>query len=133
MSEIGWQLIAAVRSAAARDPYRVDASAGRGGCQYVRNGQPSCIIGEGLWALGLIDASLESLGGTPVPLSDFVPLNADLAPSLFRHLGLELDEDEIGWLAMVQSKQDEGVCWTDAVREADHLIERVTTDTGVVV
>ncbi len=116
MSVIGKKLIASVRKLAERDPGYVDPNADNGGCMYVRGGDPDCIIGRALWEHGLINESFEAL---PAPIEDGNRPNNDLAHVVFQYLGLDLDEDEINWLATVQLKQDGQMPWADAVAYAD--------------
>lgn len=109
MSERGQTLINIVRQKAAAEPDFVYVYPGETEtCLYVHQGKPSCLIGQALFVTGLIDASLEK-----------TPLNADICTTLFYHLELELDEDEISWLRAVQSKQDNGTAWADSVTWAD--------------
>jgi hypothetical protein len=110
------RLVVAVREVAAEKPDLVY-SAPYGGCAYVADGQPSCIVGHAAWRLGLIDGSLESDDG----------INSSGVTTLLRHLGVlpnnDLDYGEPGYarefLDAVQEKQDEGVPWGDAVEIAD--------------
>lgn len=107
MSDIGQDIIAAVRGSAVANPERIYA----GKCAYVRNGYPSCIVGHGLWSLNLINADTEDL-----------PENRAAIGSFLEHLGLEVDIREYQWLKLVQAVQDTGdETWGEAVRQADLL------------
>lgn len=81
------------------------------GCEYQRGGGPSCIVGHGLNRLGVPVADMAELddeGGVPV----------DRLPVDFPEL-LEVDSDEaLDRLVVVQSAQDVGLPWGEAVRRA---------------
>lgn len=104
MSEVGQLLIKAVKDAAADNPTFVYETP-FGGCCYVREGQPSCLVGKAAWNIGLIDAAFEeetsNEGGV-----------ADLAEAL----GFNLDGDEEEWLNRVQEAQDGGTSWGQAAK-----------------
>ncbi len=124
MSEIGQKIIAAVRDVAAKNPsfiYLNAALMGADGnfCVYVKDGDPSCLIGQALWKLGLIDAALEA--------DDFNAVGAD---DLLRSLpiGDSLDPNEIEWLTRVQEMQDAEKPWSEAVEWADNFKEEMLQD-----
>ncbi|AER47959.1 hypothetical protein SEA_JUICYJAY_115 [Mycobacterium phage JuicyJay] len=103
MSELGQKLINEIRMVAAGNPdyvYRDDNPS----CEYVRGGSPSCLVGHGLWRLGLIDAEFETNR-----------LNVEVFDHLWAELGLEMDEEEVDWVQMVQERQDAGRTWGEAV------------------
>jgi hypothetical protein len=121
MTEIGQLLIKGVRECAQETPdytyefVKVDVYTPSGTfaytdhhCQYMYEGQPSCIVGKAAFALGLIDASFE-----------FSNSNRDTIPGFVKAIGAEIDESEATWLAHVQSDQDAGISWSEAVSEAD--------------
>lgn len=117
MSEIGSQIIDAVRIIAARNPLFVYHDNG-GFCEYVRDGQPSCLIGRALWELGLIDATMED-----------IPQNCSGAKELLTdQLALQLDLDELHWLDLVQGCQDAKDPWSEAVSKADNFREEMLLD-----
>lgn len=123
MSELGQQIIAKVREIAAEQPdFVYHEPPGAVSCVYVHDGRPSCIIGQALWALGLIDATLEH-DETPVlqPGTVYSPAKPNKVTSrdLFKHLGIEVDTEEAKWLRAVQSFQDSQFCWLLAVERAD--------------
>jgi len=104
MSELGQKIITAVREAAAGSPNYIYS----GTCQYVRHGNPACLVGRGLWEAGLINAWLERSH-----------LNSEPVDLLIREMDWEIDDDEIRWLATAQEQQDSGYPWRDAVDYAD--------------
>ncbi|MBO0676905.1 hypothetical protein JRC04_05470 [Mycolicibacterium sp. S2-37] len=107
MSEFGQKLIATVREVASEKP---DFVYGDGQCRYVVDGQPSCLIGQALWRLDLIDASIESRDA-----------NHDGIDTLLERLVLDedLDEAEVEWLEAAQTRQDNRAPWGVAVGDAD--------------
>lgn len=104
-AKTGTELVAKVREIAAEQPDFVYKDEG---CVYVRDGHGSCIIGRAAMELGYIDASLEEQG-----------LNWETVTRLANHVGIDCTRNEILWLQTVQSDQDAGVPWGDAVRIAD--------------
>lgn len=104
MSEIGKQIVQAVRDAAAAKPDYVY----QGMCRYVIDGCPACLVGQALWDLGLISADVESRAA-----------NNDGVDGLFDLLGIEVDPDEEDWLRLAQESQDAEHPWSEAVRWAD--------------
>jgi hypothetical protein len=117
--EIVDRLVAAVREVAAEKPDFVY-DAPYGGCVYVADKQPSCIVGQAAWRLGLIDATFEKDDG----------INMSGVTTFLRELGADLGDDETlygrEFLDTVQVKQDEGVPWGDAVEIADERAETWT-------
>ncbi|AXF51591.1 hypothetical protein CONSTELLA_101 [Mycobacterium phage Constella] len=101
MSELGQKLINEIRMVAAGNADYVCRDANR---VYVREGSPSCLVGHGLWRLGLIDAAFETHR-----------LNIGVFDSLWGKLGLEIDEEEVEWVQLVQERQDTGRTWGEAV------------------
>jgi hypothetical protein len=121
MSEIGQQVINAVRSKAAQNPTFVYKNPGLSWsnalgpgpfCVYVKDGCPSCLIGQGLWDLKLIDASLENHEYNSVGADD-------LLAWLDTTQDVTLDVDEIEWLVQVQAAQDAEKPWAEAISFAD--------------
>jgi len=108
MSELGQKIIAEVRAKAAADPEYLYPRTEAGGCSYLRNGQPSCIVGHALWNLGLIDAQWK---GDDLGISDI--------SHIINHEGWELTIGEIDWLSKVQDNQDNGWPWGQSVARAD--------------
>lgn len=114
MSQIGQDLIESLRKVAAANPsfiYQGAASKGGQGCVYVRDGQPSCIVGKAAWNIGLIDAGFEKTSA-----------NGDDVHGLVDQLELELDEEELTWLAYAQNEQDLGLAWGNVPAAADQYI-----------
>lgn len=125
MSDIGQQVINAVRSKAAHNPTFVYKNPGFTNpdlfgpgefCVYVKDGCPSCLIGQGLWDLNLIDASLENHEYNTVAADDLL---AWLHAERDYDLGLLLDPGEIDWLVQVQAAQDAEKPWAEAISFAD--------------
>lgn len=119
-TSIGEQLQEKVREIAAERPDYV--YKGKGGgvgkpgrCVYVRDGQPSCLIGHALWGLGLIDATLEQRGSGQ-------GFNTGDIHSLADTLKLDIDSDSLDWLSHAQYRQDVGNTWGDAVQLADEQL-----------
>lgn len=104
MSEIGQQIIQAVRDVAARDPLHVF----EGECVYVCDGAPACLIGCALWDLDLIDETIAEK-----------EYNEESIDYFLNHLDIELDDDEVAWLESAQHEQDRMSTWQTAVRTAD--------------
>lgn len=101
MSDIGQRLIDEVKRVAGEHPdfrYRIPGDTTQ--CKYVKDGAPSCLIGCGLWNLGLIDEDFEHA------LYRGYGINGAGVRNAFVGLGLELDDDEIDWLEVVQDGQD---------------------------
>ncbi len=79
-------------------------------CVYFRDGEPSCIVGHGLSRLGLTIDDIDGLNES----SDVY----DLA----EYLGLPFDRS-LNFLFHVQSAQDSGKPWGEAVRSADSRVK----------
>lgn len=108
MSVLGQQLISSVRAHAAEKPDFIYESPEGDSCVYVYAGCPSCLIGQALFDLGLIDASYE-----------YHPCNCGGSNEIFYELGLELDASEAIWLRFVQYLQDTKHPWSECVALAD--------------
>lgn len=107
MSELGQQLIAETRKVVEANPDFVYS----GVCRYVKEGQPSCLIGHALWNLNLIDGTLEDS-----------PHNGNSSWGIINHLELDVDPESMDWLSYAQSRQDSGYyTWAGAISEADRL------------
>jgi hypothetical protein len=105
MSENGRRVIAAVREVAAERPNHVHV----GSCLYVFDTKdaPGCLVGHGLWRVGLIDRAWVRKHPT---------YNADAID----HLRIfAMDNDEVHWLRIVQVRQDHHHTWKVAVEWAD--------------
>jgi hypothetical protein len=89
-------------------------------CLYVRNGEPDCLIGHGLVALGVDPASIE---GPEFDAIGSMWEHPESVPMIEWDNEGELDSDgvppEINWLAIAQSAQDDGYSWGDAIKIAD--------------
>ncbi len=102
-------LAAEVRKVAAENP---DYVYPENNCVYFdREGQPSCIVGHGLYRLGVTADDLEVEDD-----SDLVRVeNAENVWGLFRGLSSQ----SLDWMAEVQWNQDVHIPWGEAVRRAD--------------
>lgn len=120
MSELGKKLIGIVQAKAAEYPdYVYTPPEGGEQCFYVHRGEPSCLIGQALWATGLIDGHLESAPPGP----DGVAINEESFRNVvesrrFPGLGT-LDWPEVCWLSRVQFWQDHREPWARAVKFAN--------------
>lgn len=108
MSERGQALINEVRMVAAKNPDFVyqapeDPAGASRGCLYVHDGCPSCLVGQAMWNLGMIDAELEGEESNHCAIRFFPRISAIL------------DDDEIAWLGRVQERQDNGEPWGHCV------------------
>lgn len=112
MSELGEKIIAEVRRLVAEKPEYVYQQP-FGMCVYVSGGCGSCLIGQALFNLGLIDASLER-----------TIHNGATAFGLIEHLGLDIENTELVWLRNVQFAQDSHAPWGEAVNHADDEVSR---------
>lgn len=108
MSEQGQLLIAAVRNAADRNPFHIF----QGTCLYVANGDAACLVGHGLWDMGVIDSTLQT--------SQF---NDEGVGKVLEWLGIQVDDAELEWLEDVQEAQDCRHTWQDSIRGADEVEE----------
>lgn len=97
-------IINEVRKAAATRPDNVAE------CQYVLDGEPSCIVGVAMWNLGLIDEDIESDEN----------LNCSTNVDYFlEDFGIKATVEQRRWLLWAQSAQDTGTRWQEAVDSAD--------------
>lgn len=79
----------------------------RGTCVYIHDGNGSCIVGQALVNKGIDPEEIERFEGLP----------ADL---MLSNLGIKEEADQgQTWLDQVQSYQDTGTPWGEAVEEAD--------------
>jgi hypothetical protein len=78
------------------------------------DGTVGCLIGQALTRLDIDPAFLDRGSDTP-----------DIASIIDREIYFEdCDDTNISWLANVQSYQDEGLSWREAIRLSDeHLLE----------
>lgn len=88
-------------------------------CIYVQRNadgtfSPSCLIGQGLWRAGLIDASL---------WENKLANGSDRAESLLKRLNIAVSPWQAKWLSWVQRGQDSGQSWGEAVAYADEKAE----------
>lgn len=120
-TELGCKIIAGVREAAAEQPDRIyeriavgiEGDVRDATCVYVWEGQPSCLIGQGLWRAEVIDASftyqewnIEGIG--ELILSEWWTARWP-----------ELSVREVAWLRWAQQTQDARRAWSVAVTDAD--------------
>lgn len=111
MSDLGQRLIGLVRKHAENNS---DFIYPEDDCVYVKDGQPSCLIGQALWDEGLIDSTLPSSWNGKIVSDD-----DDFGPGIASMLDLELDAEELTWLRAVQSRQDYHLPWGKAVQITD--------------
>lgn len=111
MSENGRRVIAAVREVAAERPNHVHS----GDCVYVfdTKNEPGCLVGHGLWRVGLIDRAWARRH----PSHNVMGIHG--LP------GFGLDNDEVRWLRVVQVNQDKHHTWQVAVELADEWAARL--------
>lgn len=108
MSETGQQIIAEIRRVAAENP---NGTVPRSGCVYVGNdGNPSCLVGHALVNLDIIDPEAAARRGWNH--RQFALIYNDA-------FNLDLDEDEVRWIADAQDAQDLQRSWSEAVACAD--------------
>lgn len=109
----GKQLMKAVRDIAVADPAHVYGRPDKNTACYYRNpetNEPDCIIGRALDALGVLPQEM-GLNNT-VSVRVLLGRRSPVVP-------IEADEMQLVWLSRVQSYQDGGDAWGDAVRRAD--------------
>jgi len=114
VTALGQKLVEIVRTKAAENPDFVYPRPRNDNgyfipCAYVRDGQPSCLLGHALWGADLIGALFEHCGQNNSPFL-----------TLVHELDLILGLDERKWLADVQKHQDSGRSWGVAVDWADN-------------
>lgn len=113
MSFIGVKIISAIRLLAKARPdfvYQPESNGHfAGACYYVRDGKGSCIVGQALLELGLIDPSLE----------ESPERNRLDAGALLPILGIELTDEQKRWISDVQYWQDRRESWSTAIELAD--------------
>lgn len=104
----GQQLIAEVKRVAAAYPNRTNFE---GICQYIHDGEPCCLIGHGLYNLGVIDSSFENDSRNDESF-DFVGGTLD---------DLDITVDEIHYLHEVQRRADKNWPWGNTVERVPFL------------
>lgn len=94
-------------------------------CVYVDEGQPSCLVGHGLWNLGLINETFDN--GEPYWAKDANPNYQSVCDVLDR-LGLwdQMTEAQRVWVGVAQSTQDDSLSWGTSIRRADETVEGAT-------
>ena len=114
----GEQLIETVRAVAHEHPNFVyNSHEVPGKACFYRNeitGEPDCIIGRALDALGVLP---EEMG-----LNNTVSVLILLGTLSDSGLVEEISQSQMNWLCRVQSYQDSGDTWGDAVRKADKWV-----------
>ncbi|AAN01683.1 hypothetical protein P755_gp071 [Mycobacterium phage Quink] len=127
-TEIGQKIITKIREIAAEKPdfvYQPPVNDYADHCVYVHGGQPSCIVGQALWKLGIIGPSLEvdrtRIDDTEPGSGRGLESSPNRAGSrgLLRYLGLEVSPEEDDWIRAVQQNQDCEHSWADSVKWAD--------------
>jgi hypothetical protein len=108
MSSDGDAIIQAIRDVAAEFPDKVDNPIDLIH-HYIdtQNECPGCLVGTAL---------VDKLG---IGMSIVAACEDRVASEVVRLLDFALDEDEDMWLTRVQEAQDEGLPWSEAVRQAD--------------
>lgn len=109
----GQRLIKAVRAVAAANPGHIYKDV----CQYVNgDGEPACIVGRGLWNLGIIDSTFHRHWANDEGIDNLREALLETDDSCY------MSEDEADWLKSVQDLQDNGhVAWGEAVATADSV------------
>lgn len=107
MSTTGADLVKAVRELAEETPDFVYEPPGNH-CVNIYEGKGSCIAGRAYVKAG-------------IPVAD-IPYSLAV-PSAVGVMGVVASMPEIDWLLTVQSAQDNGTPWGEAVAEADRLVE----------
>lgn len=113
----GKQLMKAVRDIATADPAHVYVSAHENRVCCYRNpetNEPDCIIGRALDALGVLPQEM-GLGNT-ISVRLLLDRRSPVVPVK------EISQMQLAWLSRVQSYQDGGDAWGDAVRKADKQV-----------
>lgn len=93
---------------------------GVGECKYAdgtcSDNSVGCLFGQVLSNLGIDVNRFDNY-----PVSDRPECMSTYIPSINKILEKEFEgtEEEINWCAKVQEKQDDGLCWEDAVYAAD--------------
>lgn len=122
-TELGMALIAAVREVAAEQPDRkyekidVNRAHGEGSmhiCVYVWQGEPSCLLGQGLWRCDLIDASFVDHAMNYESITHLFESNWWIEKGY-----AVLTAREMTWLREAQRAQDIGKTWSVAIVKAD--------------
>ena len=111
MSELGQKIIAEVRKVADANPFFVYPREALTSCQYLRDGQPSCLIGHALWNLNLINSDWD---GDNWSLSDI--------SHVVKRMDWPLETGEIEWLYLAQQSQDSGYDWARSILRADRRL-----------
>lgn len=108
------KLISAVRNIAEAAPDYVYEKVGGHACKYVQNGAGSCIVGQGALAAG-------------VPLETVAEWDQAECGSGFGdvcdRIDIDCGSDAAQWLIEVQSHQDNGIPWGEAVAAADSNVD----------
>lgn len=82
-------------------------------------GQPSCIIGWALWSLGYSDEILPG-GEVPYGVGKWSSLiNTREFDDFAKFYHMSLTKEEKNWLVAVQTAQDYGQTWGEAIKRAD--------------
>lgn len=115
----GEQIAQAIRDIAAERPDHVYVKGERtdgitAPCLYVRNGGPDCIVGQALWRLGVIDASLE---GTPSNNQTAAGILGDLVR---KEVVAPITNHTLDWIMEVQMRQDKLRPWGECISSANY-------------
>lgn len=122
MSEIGQKIIAEIRRVAAENPdIRVPGEA----CVYVdvshekEQWEPRCLVGQALFALGLLDELL------PDPFEEYGPgaWNETAFDHMYHSIAPGMEQAEVAWVRKAQEHQDSDKTWSESVRTADLQFE----------
>ena len=117
MSKFGKRLAKEVNRLAAESP---DFIYPHEDAVYVLNGEPSCLYGQALWNLGLIDESFErKLGKTQSGLDGL--LNYQPIDIVLDRLNLKVGKKEVMAFILSQESQDNGRPWDVSVRPLEAI------------
>lgn len=108
----------AVRDIVEERPDHVDPNAGQdGGCQYVIDGTPSCIVGVFLVEKVGLDPELVHTLDTGSPLGSSTSIAATAAHFVVNNIS----KHAIRFLQDMQREQDRGRSWGEALRIVEHI------------
>ena len=79
-------------------------------CKYQVRGKPSCLIGQGLHAIGVDTAVLKAFDDRE---------DSEIQTILVDELGFDVEDARIYWLSATQSAQDCQTPWGKAISQAD--------------
>jgi hypothetical protein len=95
---------------------RSDNDYGIAECKYVKDGAPSCLIGQALSAFGVPVETLEDLDG----FEESGSIDSDEVDEKLSEAGFQLAGMADGIFATAQRAQDQGKTWGDALARAEY-------------